>query len=997
MNDALLAARSGAPLRAVLPLILALLLAILALTGSLGSLGLGGASQPAAQTGPVPAGLAALYKLPVSARASVSAAIGAEDSYYKVHSRAGGAWLAENAGQHLSAAFTTGAVELYSHSLALDLSARAIGYGEALAALAPASPSIAGNRVTYRHASLSEWYANGPLGLEQGFTLSRRPTSAGRSGPLTLELRLPAGVRARVGAHGATVALSLPGHRAVSYADLSATDARGSVIPSSLTVSGSRLLLRVKDHSAVYPLSIDPLVQEGGILEGGPEEVEVNKKGAEVVHGGLGFSVALSANGRTALVGAPNFDSFSGAVWVFGFTAGKWTRQGKLSVPSEGPGVECDEATTEECAFGRAVAISADGNTAVVGGPRANGFAGAAWVFTRSGSEWTLDQELTAGPEENLQGRFGRAVTISPDGSTIAAGATADLNGRGAVYVFSRTEVAGSQPSWSHQGPRLLGEGGAGESHLGGSLALSGDGDTLLAGAPGDREYTGAAWLFARTGAGAQASWAQLAGKLTGGAEEVGAAHFGFSVALSGEGDTALIGARADDNSAGAAWVFTDSSGSWAQQGPKLTGGGEEVGEGRFGYSVALSAGGEYALIGAPHDNANVGAAWVFARSAASGTWEQQGEKLTSEAEPEASGNVPVVKGAFGTSVAFAANGVSAMIGSPDESGMAGGAWAFSQPAFIPEVRQLNPSVGPTGGGTSVRIQGERFSGVSSVTFGSANARFVVNADGSLTAIAPPHTQGSLCVIVTTPEGPSAGAHCPKYTYLARPRIETLTPHEGPTGGLAAVVISGHNFTDASSVTFGAREAVSFTVNSSEQITAYTPVEEEGEVPVTVTTPGGTATGGLSEWYLYQPPLQGVAAYTATACKVALVSHRVPVDRRGRARLKLTGPGSASCRGRLRLRARVKLKVRSGHTSRVRSMLLTIGTASFVLPAHGARTIRVTLNREGRALLRRGGGRLSTSVLIVGAGNGNAATKTALVQLSALKVVVTKASREARG
>src|SRR5207244_2614622 len=111
-------------------------------------------------------------------------------------------------------------------------------------------------------------------------------------------------------------------------------------------------------------------------------------------------------------------------------------------------------------------------------------------------------------------------------------------------------------------------------------------------------ECVGAAWVFTRKGS----TWTQQGEKLTG-SGEVDRGEFGTSVALSAEGNTALIGGRCDGYGApkyecvGAAWVFTRSGSTWAQQGPKLTGGGE-IGGGEFGTSVALSADGNIALIG---------------------------------------------------------------------------------------------------------------------------------------------------------------------------------------------------------------------------------------------------------------------------------------------------------------------------------------------------------------------------------------------------------------
>src|SRR5439155_10958383 len=104
--------------------------------------------------------------------------------------------------------------------------------------------------------------------------------------------------------------------------------------------------------------------------------------------------------------------------------------------------------------------------------------------------------------------------------------------------------------------------------------------------------------------------WTQQGTKLTGGGE-TGAGPFGYSVALSADGNTALIGGPIDNGNVGAAFAFTRSGGVWTQQGTKLTGGGE-TGAGQFGFSVALSDDGDTALIGGEADNGFVGAAFAF-------------------------------------------------------------------------------------------------------------------------------------------------------------------------------------------------------------------------------------------------------------------------------------------------------------------------------------------------------------------------------------------------
>ncbi len=211
---------------------------------------------------------------------------------------------------------------------------------------------------------------------------------------------------------------------------------------------------------------------------------------------------------------------------------------------------------------------------------------------------------------------------------TALMGGRHDNNGVGAAWAFTR---AGT--TWSAQGGKLIGkeEIGAGESiggkgQVGYSVALSSDGNTALIGGPADVSAgslsAGAAWVFTRSGG----IWTQQGARLTAGGE-IDGGEFGASVALSSDGNTALIGGPNDNNGLGAAWAFTRSGGVWTQQGTKLTGSGES-GLAKFGASVALSSDGNTALIGGPTDGSfETGAVWAFTRSGS--VWTQQGAKLS--------------------------------------------------------------------------------------------------------------------------------------------------------------------------------------------------------------------------------------------------------------------------------------------------------------------------------------------------------------------------------
>src|SRR6266853_509251 len=81
----------------------------------------------------------------------------------------------------------------------------------------------------------------------------------------------------------------------------------------------------------------------------------------------------------------------------------------------------------------------------------------------------------------------------------------------------------------------------------------------------------------------------------------VGSSEQGYSVALSADGETAIVGGPTDNSQVGAVWVYTRRRGVWTQQGDKLVGSGA-VGHPAQGRSVALSADGNTAIVGGPTD-----------------------------------------------------------------------------------------------------------------------------------------------------------------------------------------------------------------------------------------------------------------------------------------------------------------------------------------------------------------------------------------------------------
>ena len=307
-----------------------------------------------------------------------------------------------------------------------------------------------------------------------------------------------------------------------------------------------------------------------------------------------GDAVALSADGNTALVGGDSDNNGAGASWVFTRTNGVWSQQGTKLVGTGAVGA---------AAQGTSVALSADGNTALIGGYQDMGSVGAAWVFTRAGGVWTQQGTKLVGTGAVGNAEQSYTVALSADGNTAVVGGFADHGLVGAIWIFTR-----SGGVWTQQGGKLAGANTTGMSRLGGKVAISADGNTVVAGASTDNANVGGAWVFTRTGS----AWTQQGNQLIG-SGAIGAATQGYSVALSADGNTALVGGNEDNGEIGATWVFTRANGVWSQLGSKLVGTGS-AGAAEQGDSLALSSDGTTALVGGSYDFSDVGASWIFAQ-----------------------------------------------------------------------------------------------------------------------------------------------------------------------------------------------------------------------------------------------------------------------------------------------------------------------------------------------------------------------------------------------
>ena len=163
------------------------------------------------------------------------------------------------------------------------------------------------------------------------------------------------------------------------------------------------------------------------------EQAKIQASDAEASDG-YGYSVSISSDGNTAIVGARGEDtgaSNAGAAYIFVRSGTTWSQQAKIQASD----LEADDW------FGASVSISSDGNTAIVGAYKEDtgaANAGAAYIFVKSGTSWPQTQKIQASDLE-LSDQFGYSVSISSDGKIAIVGADLEDTGgtsAGAAYIF---------------------------------------------------------------------------------------------------------------------------------------------------------------------------------------------------------------------------------------------------------------------------------------------------------------------------------------------------------------------------------------------------------------------------------------------------------------------------------------------------------------------------------------------------------------------------------
>jgi hypothetical protein len=392
-------------------------------------------------------------------------------------------------------------------------------------------------------------------------------------------------------------------------AKIQASDKQGGAFfgePVSISSDGNTAIVgaRLKDATGVAYI-----FTRSGTTWNEQQKIQASDKQGSDFFG----TVAISGDGNTAIVGASGEDtggSLAGAAYIFTRSGTTWNEQQKIQASDKQGGDN----------FGRSVSISSDGNTVIVGAEgedTGGGDAGAAYIFTRSGTTWTQQKKIQASDKQGGDG-FGYSVAISGNGNTAIVGASGEdtvvgtntIYDTGAAYIFTR-----SGTTWNEQ-QKIRASDKEQNDRFGTSVAISDDGNTAIVGALYEGTgggQAGAAYIFTRSGT----NWNEQ--QKIQASDKQASDNFGESVSISSDGNTVIVGAWREDTGgrdAGAAYIFTRSGTNWNEQ-QKIQASDKQFGD-NFGESVAISGDGNTTIVGAWREGTggtDAGAAYTFETS----------------------------------------------------------------------------------------------------------------------------------------------------------------------------------------------------------------------------------------------------------------------------------------------------------------------------------------------------------------------------------------------
>ncbi len=551
---------------------------------------------------------------------------------------------ADNPAQRFATTFGTQGVRVAPvNGPGFALRATAINTAHGNIVLAATPPISDGPRVEYRQDGMTEWYVNGPRGLEQGFTLATPPAGAEQ-----FTLMLPVAGEALVQDGDAVMIGGL------RYGGLSVLDAAGATLPAHLDVADGTIRIVVDATGAQWPVTVDPTIAVATLTDGSQND---------------GFSqsvAAATANGVTTIVvGAQSAtvggNQSQGAAYVFTGSAGAYTQRAELT------GNDLTGFASSD--FGSSVAIAINNGTTTIVAGTLNTHR--VYVFTGSSGGGTYTQQAIL-TKPGGRTPFGTNVAVAASGgtATIAVGSSED-NNAGSVYLF-----AGSGSSYPQQTMLTVGNSG---DYFGTSVALANDSGvtTVVVGIPyaGGGNTYGSGQIGIYTGSGTSYTGTFLSD--SNGAQ---GDRFGTSVAIavSGGQNTIAIGAPAVYYGRGVAYVAVGSGLSYSLT--KLMNPTPTPAE-QLGYAVAVTLGtgnATFVAVGAVGSSSSVAGAGVF-------LFAGSGSSYVIAPLPEQHG---ASYDGYGTSVAMtmAANGDTTVVGGAPGSVGAATASFFNAPASLATI-----------------------------------------------------------------------------------------------------------------------------------------------------------------------------------------------------------------------------------------------------------------------------------------------------------------------
>lgn len=212
--------------------------------------------------------------------------------------------------------------------------------------------------------------------------------------------------------------------------------------------------------------------------------------------------------------------------------------------------------------------------------------------------------------------------------------------------------------------------------------------------------------------------------------------------------------------------------------------------------------------------------------------------------------------------------------------GGAGGSGTSAASSSPPGATVISPDTGSASGGTGVTISGKNLQAGATVTFGGAAATSVnVVSSSQMTAVTPPHSTGSVDVVVTNPNGKSATISAGFGYGGAAPTASAISPNSGPMAGGTAVTITGKNFLAGALVFLGSVAASSVAVTSQTQIQAVTPsVSTAAAVNVVVQNPDGQSSTLANGFTYTDPPPDSAPTVSSVSPGTVTAGTEVTVD-----------------------------------------------------------------------------------------------------------------------